>query len=662
MRRIKNMFAQVAKILAVAMIAIVIFGAVPKGSTIKVIGPITILGLLLLSIFMLIRTGWRRESRATIVRLMKPVPWIYKGLSVAIIVVGMIALIMFKNDNGSFFNSAIIVIVDLVLLCITTLISYVRHDGWRSILLLLRSTRLRLTLWYAVLLTIILFIFSSIVYATEQHNLNMMLNDSLHTRLAQIASTYDPQKGFPQAMFANNGFSYKLSGSEVVLLMTPQGHVLQAPGLPEDITSSLVNITLKNFLLWDGSQPFNQKSGFDYVTSPGSKFFTSVATPLGPAGNLLQAYSFGDSVSIWLPGGNYEFAQAVIVNKQQQAVALFAVGIPSDAPFLLNDLSSVLAVAMPLCLLLSSVGGYWLASRAMRPVQTITRTAQEISETDLHRRLNLKQRDELGQLGATFDNMLARLEAAFERQRQFTADASHELRTPLTIVDLEATRALTHKLSSQQYQQAITIMQQENRHMTRLVNDLLVLARADSGQAKFQREVIDLSDVVVDTVERLAPLAQQTGITIRLHPLPELTILGDRMYLMQLLTNIVENALTYSSGIGTHVDIDLVCQYRRGHAWANLRIADNGPGIAQEHLPHLFERFYRVDRSRTHSQNLSSETCSASNRPTGNGLGLSIARWIVQAHDGEICVQSVVGLGATFEIWLPVGEIRLNKS
>ncbi|HYL43521.1 MAG TPA: ATP-binding protein [Ktedonobacteraceae bacterium] len=653
MRRIKNMLAQVVKILAVVIIAIVIFGAVPIGSTIKVIGPITILGLLLLSIFMLIRTGWRRESRATIVRLMKPVPWIYKGLSVAIIVVGMIALIMFKNDNGSFFNSAIIVIVDLVLLCITTLISYVRQGGWRSLLHLLRSTRLRLTLWYAALLAIILFSFSSIVYATEQHNLKMMLNDSLHARLAQIASTYDPQKGLPQSIFTNDGSSYKLSSSEFVLLMTPQGHVLQESGLPEEITNLLVKSTLKQFLSWQASQPFNQKPGFVYDTSTGSKFFTSAATPLGPAGGTFEAYNFGDTTSYWLPGGNYEFTQAAIVDKQQ-AVALFAVGIPSDAPFLLNDLSSVLAIAMPLCLLLSSVGGYWLASRAMRPVQTITRTAQEISETDLHRRLNLKRRDELGQLGATFDSMLARLEAAFERQRQFTADASHELRTPLTIVDLEATRALTHKLTAQQYQQAIAVMQQENRHMTHLVNDLLVLARADSGQAKFQREVIDLSDVVVDTVERLAPLAQQTGITIRVHPLPELTILGDRMYLMQLLTNLVENALTYSSGIGTHVDIDLVCQYKQGQAWANLCIADNGPGIAQEHLPHLFERFYRVDRSRTHNQNLPFETCSASSRPPGNGLGLSIARWIVQAHDGEICVQSAVGLGATFEIWLPI--------
>ncbi len=660
MRRFKSMLAQVAKVLAVVMIAIVIFGFVPKGSAIKVVGPITILGLVLLSIMMLSRTGWKRESRTIVVRLMKPIPWVYKVLSVAIIVVGMIALIMFKNDNASFFNSAIIVIVDLVLLCITTLISYVRQGGWHSILLLLRSTRLRLTLWYAVLLTVILLIFSSIVYATEQHNISMMLNDSLHTRLAQIASTYDPQKGLSQAVYANVGSSYKLSklsGGEVVLLMTPQGHVLQEPGLPEEFTNILVKSTLKKFLSWQESQPFNQKPGFVYDTSTGSKFFTSAATPLGPAGSTFEAYNFGDATSYGLPGGNYEFTQAAIVNKQQQAVALFAVGIPSDAPFLLNDLSSLLAIAMPLCLLLSSVGGYWLASRAMQPVQAITRTAQEISETDLHRRLNLKQRDELGELSATFDGMLARLEAAFERQRQFTADASHELRTPLAIVDLEATRALTHELTAHEYQQAITIMQQENRHMARLVNDLLVLARADSGQAKFQHEVIDLSEVVVDTVERLAPLAQQTGITIRMYPLPELTILGDRMYLMQLFTNIVENALTYSAGIGTHVDIDLLCQYRQGQAWASLRIADDGPGIAEEHLPHLFERFYRVDRSRTHSQNLPPTACSAnSSRSTGNGLGLAIARWITQAHGGEIRVRSTVGRGATFEIWLPVGS------
>src|SRR5439155_23016973 len=139
-------------------------------------------------------------------------------------------------------------------------------------------------------------------------------------------------------------------------------------------------------------------------------------------------------------------------------------------------------LAAPGTLLVAAAGGYWLAARAMRPVQVIARTAREIGETDLSRRLKLPGRDELGQLAATFDRMLDRLEAAFTRQRQFTADASHELRTPLSIVDLEATRALGHDLTPQEYQQTITTIQQENRHMTRLVNDLLMLARADAGQ------------------------------------------------------------------------------------------------------------------------------------------------------------------------------------
>jgi two-component system OmpR family sensor kinase len=581
-------------------------------------------------------------------RIRTSIPWVYRALSVAVIVVGMIVLI---NDSRFFsfdFISAYIVIsvmiIDLALLCIITLASTVRKGGLRSILPLLRSTRFRLTLWYTAILVLILFMFGSIVIATEKYDLNISLAANLHTLLKQVASMYKAQAGLPSSLFDNNGSQRRFSDYEIVLLMTPQGRVLQTPGLPGDITSMLVKDTTGNFLQWQASLSPDQK--------PGSAGGTQ--DPLGPAGSNMQAYDL-ETVGFYdVKGITYGFARAVIINQQQQVVALLAVGIPSNVSYQLQNLLSIFEIATPLVILLSLVGGYWLAGWAMRPVQAITRTAQQISETDLHRRLNLKQRDELGELAATFDRMLERLEAAFQRQRQFTADASHELRTPLSIVDLEADRALAHPRTTGEYQQAITIIQQENRHMTRLVNDLLVLARADNGQFRLKYELVDLSEIVVDSVERLAPLAQQTGITIRMARLPELFLPGDRTYLVQLLTDIVENALKYSAGVGTHVDIDLVQEQRQGQDWAKLRILDDGPGIAEEHLPHLFERFYRVDRSRTHSQELVPGAVSNNGLSAGSGLGLSIARWIAQAHGGDIQVQSIVGLGAVFTIWLPL--------
>ena len=184
--------------------------------------------------------------------------------------------------------------------------------------------------------------------------------------------------------------------------------------------------------------------------------------------------------------------------------------------------------------------------------------------------------------------------------------------------------------------------------MTRLVNDLLVLARADASQTRLRHEPVDLSEVVVDTVERLALVAQQTGIAIKVAPLPELTILGDRLYLVQMLTNIIENALKYSSPTGTRVEVELVRHDKDGQGWAELRVRDDGPGIAKEHLSHLFERFYRVDQSRTHK----GESSASDGATGGNGLGLSIAQWIAQAHGGEIQVRSAPGHGSVFAIWL----------
>jgi signal transduction histidine kinase len=282
-------------------------------------------------------------------------------------------------------------------------------------------------------------------------------------------------------------------------------------------------------------------------------------------------------------------------------------------------------------------GGLWLADRAMRPVHAITQAARTISETDLNRRLNLKGRDELAELANTFDGMLARLQAAFERQRQFVADASHELRTPLTIVNLESSRALASKRSADEYQRALGVIRSENEFMSHLVGDLLTLARMDAGQMAMEKTPLDLSDIALEAVERLAPLAERKNVRLETGDLPEVNIIGDRRYLLQMLSNLVENGIKYTGGAEKRVRVETGLE--GDSAW--VRVSDTGEGIPPEHLPHVFDRFYRVDKARSRGED---------EFQGGNGLGLSIVNWIVQAHGGEVRVESAPGAGATFEV------------
>ncbi|MEJ2353436.1 MAG: HAMP domain-containing sensor histidine kinase, partial [Anaerolineales bacterium] len=307
-------------------------------------------------------------------------------------------------------------------------------------------------------------------------------------------------------------------------------------------------------------------------------------------------------------------------------------------------------------LVIALAGGYWLADRAMRPVKTITQAAQQISETDLSRRLNLGRQDELGKLADTFDQMLARLQAAFDRQRQFTADASHELRTPLTIVNLEASRVLEGKRSIQEYQQALSLIQSENEFMSRLVSNLLTLSRMDAGQTALNMERLDLSDLALESVERLAPIAARKQVELSTGELPELTISGDRQFLTQMITNLVENAIKYTRGVTKRVRVETGSTSVNDREVAWLQVVDNGPGIPPEHLPHVFDRFYRLDKARSRdSEDSEAETAEISTT-AGSGLGLSIAQWIAHANGGEITVKSEVGKGSTFEVRLPLLE------
>ena len=241
---------------------------------------------------------------------------------------------------------------------------------------------------------------------------------------------------------------------------------------------------------------------------------------------------------------NYIFVTIPAQSSQGQ-VGLVVLGTPADPYHLVSRLQLELAGGSLATLVIALLGGYWLADRAMRPVHTITQAARTIGETDLSHRLNMKSRDELGELANTFDGMLGRLQAAFERQRQFVADASHELRTPLTIVNLETSRTLASPHKPEEYRHALATIRSENEFMTALVNDLLTLARMDAGQAVMQNLPVDLSDVVLDTIERLSPLAARNGVQLEAGDLPEARILGDRQRLVQMVSNLVDNAIKY---------------------------------------------------------------------------------------------------------------------
>lgn len=301
----------------------------------------------------------------------------------------------------------------------------------------------------------------------------------------------------------------------------------------------------------------------------------------------------------------------------------------------------VFGIAIPLALLLSSFGGLVLANQALSPVDRITKAAEQIAAGDLSERVTVHRKmDELGRLASTFNYMISRLQAAFERQKQFTSDASHELRTPLAVMRGELEIALRRERTPEEYQHTLSSNLEEISRLSRLVEDLLMLARADAGRAELRCEPVNLSALCQNTTEYISPLAEQREqtLTYQLPPQP-VTIKADQQRMKQLLLNLLDNAIKYTDHGGT-ITLSLMTENQQ----AVLSITDTGRGIPAEDVPHVFERFFRRSAK------------TADRSASGSGLGLSIVKWIVDAHGGSIDVQSKVGEGTTFTVRLPLAE------
>jgi heavy metal sensor kinase len=300
-----------------------------------------------------------------------------------------------------------------------------------------------------------------------------------------------------------------------------------------------------------------------------------------------------------------------------------------------NQLLTALIVGIPVSLLIALGGGWIFASRALSPLEELRRTTQSITATDLSRRIGINRDDELGRLAQTIDGMIERLDSAFKEQRRLTADVSHELRTPLSVIQAQTTLALKRDRSGKEYVTVLASIQEETERMSRIVEDLLLLARAEAGQEVIERDPVRLDVMARWAGEHCMAMAEEKQVELVLALRPVM-IDGDAGRIRQMALNLVHNAVKYTEP-GGRVRVRVASK----NGVASLEVHDTGVGIDERSLPHIFERFYMVDRSRSKAEG-------------GSGLGLAIVHWIVEAHEGTIAVESTSGTGTVFTVRIPM--------
>ncbi len=468
------------------------------------------------------------------------------------------------------------------------------------------SIRAKLTLWYTGLLAVSLLGFSLLLYSLLTGILTTVMDDRLAGQGQDVISLIQSEND-PAAVLLSGRVrlpSIDVFASQYYI------QIVQADGRPVQLSENLRNREL----------PIPADTLPDIVAGHPRAYTVDIGQS-----TRLRVVSVPLIVAR-RPAGAVQVAESLTGTEDALRVVRLA-----------------LVFGVVLSLLLAAAGGALLARAALRPIESITETSERITlAEDLSQRIPIAvPNDELGRLARTINNMLARLDVLFQAQQRFVADVSHDLRTPLTTIQGNVDLLLRGAADDPEMRaEALRAIGDETARMRRMVNDLLLLAQVDAG-LKLHRQPVEVDTLLLE-VYRQAQVMAQDRVTVRLGAEDQALVLGDSDRLRQLLLNLVDNALKY-----TPADGEVTLTLRRDTGWVQVSVADTGVGIGPEDLPHVFERHYRADRSR--------------GRTAGHGLGLAIAQWIAKAHDGRIEVQSDLGKGSTFTLWLPDAEADAER-
>ena len=482
-----------------------------------------------------------------------------------------------------------------------------------------KSVRARLTFWYAGALTSTLLLLSLVIYfivkrsVMERTDAGLVeLADSflatLDAELSDATPAIDVAAAARQSML-----EHKYPGHSFALL-TPSDQVLAASNdLPEATRES-------------------------HHAEPNPRISPEVLQ------TCVSPLSSGENPFITIPGrrgGTRCYVRSFTAGRIDCRLVILASLHPEAE--LLAQLRVALGWLVPITIVLASAGGYFLARKNLAPVADMTARADRISESTLHDRLAVQNpADELGGLATTLNRLLDRLDLAFERQRRFIADASHELRTPLAILQGESEVALSNpSRTPEEYRESLSALQHEARRLARVVEDMFTLSRADAGQYPVTSRPLYLDEVVADCAHSLRTLAAAKSITLSVESNGELPFSGDESLLSRMLLNLLDNAIKYTPNGG-----EVTVAARSTPAGAQITVADNGSGVPPEFQSRIFERFFRADQARTRANSVPGPT-------GGAGLGLSIARWIAEAHRGTLRLTRSDASGTVFTVILP---------